>query len=297
MKRIDIHAHAVAFPELTPKHRYTGERFLSADELIAMYERFGIDRGVLLPIVSPEAQCFHMTSEGACALARQYSEHFSWFCNVDPRAVDHSPSSDLGYLLEHYKNLGARGVGEVTANLYADDARMENLFASAAALGLPVLIHIAPHEGGLYGIIDELNLPRIEKILKKYPDLTLIGHSQPFWSEISADNTDEIRNGYPKGKVTEGRIAKLMREYPRLCCDLSAGSGCNALTRDPDYAAGFLTEFADRIFYGCDICASFNDHPARLNAFLDSLAESGALSRGTYEKICHGNAERLLGLN
>ncbi|MBQ2726626.1 MAG: amidohydrolase family protein [Clostridia bacterium] len=297
MKRIDIHAHAVAFPELTPRHRYTGERFLSAEELTSMYDRFGIERGVLLPIVSPEAQCFLMTPEGACTLSRQNPDRFSWFCNVDPRAVDHRPSSDLGYLLEHYKNLGAKGVGEVTANLYADDPKMENLFEACTALGLPVLIHIAPHEGGLYGIIDELNLPRIEKILKKYPDLTLIGHSQPFWSEISADNTDEIRNGYPKGKVTEGRIAALMREYPGLCCDLSAGSGCNALTRDPDYAAGFLTEFADRIYYGCDICASFNDHPARLNAFLDSLVQSCGISRETYEKICFRNAEQLLGLN
>ena len=74
------------------------------------------------------------------------------------------------------------------------------------------------------------------------------------------------------------------------------GSGANALTRDPEHAVSFLSEFQDRIYYGCDICASFNTHPFTFRAFLDGLCESGSLSEVVYRKICRDNAVKLLGL-
>ncbi|MBR6791389.1 MAG: amidohydrolase family protein [Oscillospiraceae bacterium] len=296
LKKIDIHAHAIAFPGLTPDHKATGFPFPNAEDMIRYYDGLGIERGVLLPMVSPEAQWFTTSSEEMKWLSDQHPGRFSWFCNVDPRAGDNSPGADLGYLLEHYKKLGARGLGELTANIYAGDPRMDNLFGCCAALGLPVTIHIAPKEGGYYGIVDDLHLPRIERMLKKHPDLKLLGHSQAFWSEISADNTDETRGGYPTGKVTEGRVPKLMREYPNLCCDLSAGSGANAMMRDPEFAAGFLTEFADRIYYGCDICGPNHPFAAKFSDFLAGLADSKMITEEVYDKICRGNAEKLLGL-
>ena len=70
----------------------------------------------------------------------------------------------------------------------------------------------------------------------------------------------------------------------------------NAMTRDPEFAARFLAEFSDRVFYGCDICAAFNTHPFKLDAFLTQLRSEGALSEENYRKIVRGNAERLLGL-
>ncbi|MBQ4050052.1 MAG: amidohydrolase family protein [Oscillospiraceae bacterium] len=296
IRKIDIHAHAIAFPGLTPNHKATGHPFPTAEDMICYYDELGIEKGVLLPIVSPEAQWFTMSSEGAKSIVDQYPDRFAWFCNVDPRAGDNCPDTDLGYLLEQYKKMGAKGLGELTANIYADDPRMDNLFGCCAALDLPVIIHIAPQEGGYYGIVDDLHLPRIEKMLKKHPDLKLIGHSQAFWSEISADNTDEIRCGYPTGKVTEGRVSKLMREYPNLCCDLSAGSGANAMMRDPEFAAGFLTEFADRIYYGCDICGPSHDFAPRFSDFLTKLVADRMITEEVYLKICRRNAEKLLGL-
>ena len=113
---------------------------------------------------------------------------------------------------------------------------------------------------------------------------------------MSADNTEQTRNTYPKGKVIPGRIWELMREYSNLYCDLSAGSGANALMRDRDNAVAFLTEFQDRIYYGCDICASVNRHPYLLNEFLDTLMADGSLSETVYRKICRENALALLGL-
>ena len=296
MKRIDIHAHAVAFPELTPSHRYTGERFLSADELIAMYDRFGIDRGVLLPIVSPEAQCFLMTSEGACFLSRQYSDHFSWFCNIDPRQGNNDTTTDFAAMLAYYRSCGARGLGEVTANLPMDDPRVEALLAACQDAGMPVTIHIGDL-GGDYGLVDSLGLPKLEELLRKFPKLILLGHSQKFWSEISGEVTEAIRGGAPKGPVAPGgRVPELLRRYPNLCGDLSAGSGCNAIMRDPDFGYAFLEEFQDRLFYGTDICSPLDIGHIRvkMGPFLDDGVASGKLSAQARDKICWGNALRLL---
>ena len=60
----------------------------------------------------------------------------------------------------------------------------------------------------------------------------------------------------------------------------------------------FMEEFADRLFYGIDICRVENiDNPmVRLAAFLDNAMLEGKISYDTYYKICRGNAEKLLGL-
>lgn len=293
IKKIDIHAHAHAFPQYDPPYP-DGNHFVSAEELIGFYDRLGIEKGVLLPSTSPEGQMEIMSNGETKSLVDKYSDRFTWFCNVDPRAVDNTEVSDLGRVLEFYKKLGAKGVGEVTANIYADDPRMQNLFGSCAELSLPVTIHIN-NEFKSYGIVDELYLPRLEKMLKMFPKLKILGHSQCFWSEISADNTDKIRRGYPEGKVTEGRIAKLMREYEGLCCDLSAGSGSNAMMRDPDYTARFIEEFSDRIYYGCDICLYKMTRQQRFKDFLEKMLDDKMISRENYYKIVRGNAEKLLG--
>ena len=105
------------------------------------------------------------------------------------------------FILGWYKDMGAKGCGEITANMYADDPKIDNLFSHCEELDMPIIIHIAPVLGRSYGIVDELGLPRMEKILKKFPKLKLLGHSQVFWSEISADNNEEIRNTYPVGTL------------------------------------------------------------------------------------------------
>ena len=199
-------------------------------------------------------------------------------------------------MIEHYKALGAKGLGELTSNLYADHPKMENLFSHCVKCGMPVLIHISPRPEYNYGIVDDIGLPRIEKELKKFPDLKLIGHSQPFWAEMSSDVTEALRNDYPKGKVKEGRLPHLLREYGNLYCDISAGSGANALMRDRDYAARFLEEFSDRVMYGCDFCAITNKHQFELDRFLDKMVADGYLSIENYRKIVRENAIKLLKL-
>lgn len=294
-KKIDIHAHVTMWPDTTPVSKRFKQPFLNVENQIRMWDEVNVVHGILLPIVSMEAQMGLMTNEACHYIAQQHPEKFSWFCNIDPRAMNNRPDTDLSYMIEHYKNLGAKGVGEITSNLYADDPMMDNLFYHCAACDMPVIIHIAPEPQGFYGIIDDPGLPRIEKMLKKHPDLKLIGHSASFWSEISVCAPEE-REGYPTGPVKEGRIAQLMREYDNLYCDLSAGSGSNAMTRDPQYAVQFLTEFADRVYFGCDLCRTTNVNHTHLSNFLQKLADTGALSQEVYQKICWDNAAKLLGI-
>ena len=295
IKKIDIHAHCTLFPEYFPRFEDNGYTMPSVETMIDFYDRLGIEKGVLLPIVSSEAQLAVMSNEATKYIVDHHPERFLWFCNVDPRAFTNSKDSNLGYLLEHYVSLGAKGVGEMTSNIYADDPKLDNLFGFCAEMGLPVTIHIAPEPNGYYGIIDELGLPRLEKMLKKHPKLKIFGHSQCFWSEIG-ENSDEMRCTWPQGPVKNGRLPELLRKYENLYCDISARSGAYAMMRDRDHAARFFEEFSDRIMYGCDICAKVNVFPFEFRDFLDSMRASGEISEDNYRKIVRENAVRLLNL-
>ena len=296
IKKIDIHAHATAYPQYFPPI-YKGRRFMSAEELIAEYDELGVETGVLLPIVAAEGMATTMPTETCIALAEKYPDRFVWFCNVDPRAAGNRLDAKLDFVLDWYKKLGAKGCGEITAQLYADDPKLDNLFSACEELDMPALIHIGPIMGRSYGMIDEIGLPRIESVLKKHPKLKLIGHSQCFWTEISDGVSLETRTSYPTGKIKEGRIAKLMRDYENLYCDLSAGSGSAAFTRDPEYTAKFVAEFPTRIMYGIDQCF-YGDkaHAIDLNAAMDKMLDDGMIAPEHYANIARYNAANLLNI-
>lgn len=294
LKKIDVHAHVI----LNQEYEFPKNFTITPESLLAIYDEIGVDRGVLLPSTAPEGTGGLVLPNGdARAVVAKYPDRFYWFCNVDPRVLDNSAHTDFTEILEHFKKLDAKGMGELTANLYADDPMVDNLFSYCAAANLPVTIHVGPTIGGCYGIVDELGLPRIEKMLKKHPDLKIFGHSQPFWAEIDAGVNAGNRNSYPTGKVTEGRLAKLMREYGNLYCDMSAGSCYNAMTRDPEYSYRFIEEFGDRMMYAIDICHPSNRQIHGLVEWLDESYEKGCISEKNYRGICRENAIRILGLD
>jgi predicted TIM-barrel fold metal-dependent hydrolase len=88
----------------------------------------------------------------------------------------------------------------------------------------------------------------------------------------------------------------LLREHANLWGDLSpaAGSGYNAIARDPDFGYAFLEEFQDRLLFATDICDPRNK--LTLISFLNEAVDQGRISRTAYENICYRNAERLLGI-
>ncbi len=184
----------------------------------------------------------------------------------------------------------------MTANLYFDDPLVLNLFRHCEKCQMPLTFHIG-NMGNDYGLVDELGLPRLEKVLGLFPGLTFLGHSQKFWAEIGPDCTEENRKGYPTGPVLPGgRVVELMRRYPNLHGDLSAGSGYNAVTRDSDFGYAFIEEFQDQLYYGTDICDPRNitEPMLKLAAWLDDAVAAKKISRAAYNKVCRENALRIL---
>ena len=292
---IDIHGHVLR-EQTFPAH---GRQTLATpDQLMALHDRLGIERGVILPLGNVENSVCCQSNEEALWIAANFPGRFIPFCNVDPRNYGNSWLAPLGDILKYYRDKGCKGVGEVCANLPFLDPRVQNLFKGAEEAGLPLTFHISPFQGYAYGLVDDAGLPQLEVSLQRFPNLKFFGHSQAFWCEIGALRSTEERFGYPSGKIEEeGRVPQLMRKYPNLYGDLSACSGYTALSRDPDYAARFLTEFQDRLFFGTDICCPQMTNFGRLYEFLPQLRDEGKITNEVFEKVAFRNAKRVLGLD
>ena len=294
---IDIHVHCMR--EISLPYCFGEEPMIWPEKLLSLYDQAGIAMGVLLPCSIPDGMHFVQSNEDILDYAEAHPERFIPFCNLDPRLLFNDSEANFSWLMDYYKERGCKGIGELTTNLPFTDPRVRNLFRHAERQSLPVTIHIATQDGKTYGLIDQLGLPGLEGILQECPHLSILGHSQAFWSHISGDVNEQNWRGYPKGKVAPGgRIPELMRKYPNLLGDLSAGSGCNALTRDPGFACEFLDEFQDRLYFGTDVCRPCNEKDVlyMLKDFLAEQLAKGGISETVYAKITHLNAIRLLDL-
>ncbi|MCM8777628.1 MAG: amidohydrolase family protein [Candidatus Omnitrophica bacterium] len=289
---IDIHVHLRKYPTYLRDGKQT---YSTPEQLLERYDELGIEKAVILPGGSPECMLQKQSEEEVLEICRMYPDRFIPFCNIDPRAMTNSIDAPLDQILSYYKSHGCKGIGEVCANLPFLHPLVQNLFRCAEKVGLPLTFHIAPQIGGVYGLYDEPGLPQLEITLQRYPNLMFLGHSQPFWAEMSKLDTPADRYGYPNYPIKEeGVLPKLFRRYKNLLGDLSAGSGFNAISRDPEYGVEFLNEFQDRLFFGTDICAP--DTPVPLIGYLRELLEKGKISEQVYKKITYENAVKLIKL-
>ena len=291
MKKLDIHCHVYDHIGLS---RPDGSFFMLPEQEIEMFDRKNVARGVILPEVHHEGT---MTGEfqrveDVAKIAEKYPDRFYFFMNLVPYTLYVNPEADFSDLIEYYLKLGAKGVGEMCCNMRFYDPLMDNVLFHVNKYKLPFIFHMTRQEFCSYGIRDDLELNGLETALQKWKDITFLGHSADFWAEISGD---EFHSGYPKSKVLPGgRVVELMRKYPNLHGDLSAGSGLNALRRDKEFAISFLNEFQDRLYYGQDVCFPTND--MQHSEYLDSLVENGDISQEVYNKVCWKNAVTLLKL-
>jgi predicted TIM-barrel fold metal-dependent hydrolase len=135
---------------------------------------------------------------------------------------------------------GAQGFGEMKFHVGADGPELRRTYALAADLRVPILIHFQevdhfPNEGTWSTGFAQT----FESILKAYPRTTFIGHADAFWANVSADFLNEA--AYPTGPIKRGGVTdKWLGDYPNLFGDLSANSGNNAMSRDPQFTADFL---------------------------------------------------------
>lgn len=147
-------------------------------------------------------------------------------------------------LLRGNLDRGALGIGEMKYRVAVDSPEMHRVYKLAEERQVPVLVHFE-HEMYNTGI------ERFEKVLKAYPKVNFIGHAQTWWGNISADLDPLVM--YPPGRVKPGGLTdRLLSDHRNIYGDLSAGSGLNALTRDPEFARGFVARHARKLIWGSD---------------------------------------------
>lgn len=293
---IDIHCHAYRKP--VP---FVVE-FCTAEQLIERYDEAGIEKGVLLPIVSPEIY-FPQANEDILEMAERYPDRFIPWCNIDPRVLTYSVDAPLDRILRYYKDKGCKGVGEIMINVPVMDPMVQNLFKHAEAVGLPVTFDGSDRVGGDFGLFDEPGLPQMEHTMQRFPDLVVLGHGPIFWAELGKYDTpaqrktafrpDGTQVGWnpPSGPILEeGVVPKLLRRYPNLYGELS--DALSQLERDPVYGSKFLTEFQDRLFFGTDLC--HYKQPMLLRDLLLDWRDTGKITAEVFAKIARENAARFL---
>ena len=295
---IDIHSHVYKHPLPFVT------RFLTPEELIKTYDNLGIDKAVLLPVVSPEIY-FPQSVDEILEVCDQYPDRFIPYCNVDPRSMTNSERAPLLKALEYYKSKGCKGIGEVMPNMHILNPMVQNLFAAAEAAEMPLVFDGSDVLSGDFGLYDDPGLPGLEHTLQRFKKLKIFGHGPVFWSEIARLKTPGERNIifnfsgdsqvgiFPSGKIQEeGSVPILLRRYENLMCDLSDYTPVNALSRDLEYTAKFLDEFQDRLYFGTDLCNLGMDVPQV--RFFKDLLEKKVISDAVYDKITYINACKLL---
>ena len=150
-KKIDIHIHTIAFKGI---ERFGGGTYATPEEIRKMYKKLGISKGVILPEVNPDCAFQIQSNEEAHYLTQKYPDLFYWFAILIPK-MEGTDQILICHISEHYKKLGAKGVGEITANMYFDDPYGKSFYH--AQVRDACIIYIGPTIGGCYGLVDELD--------------------------------------------------------------------------------------------------------------------------------------------
>jgi uncharacterized protein len=180
---------------------------------------------------------------------------FTWFSSYDVTRPD------AEQVLTQAVKDGAQGFGEMKFHVAADGPELRRMYALAASLQVPILIHFQEVDHfENEGTWSTGFAKTFESVLKAFPKTMFIGHADAFWANVSADYHNEA--AYPPGPIVRGGITdKLLSDYPNLYGDLSANSGNNGLSRDPAFTADFLRRHQDKLFFGSD-CSCADGHGA-----------------------------------
>lgn len=238
------------------------------------------------------------------ALAAAAPGRFTWFTSYDVS------SADAERVLTEAVKDGAQGFGEMKFHVAADGPEFRRIYALAADLRVPILIHFQevdhfPNEGTWATGYAKT----FESVLKAHPRTTFIGHADAFWANLSADYRNEA--AYPTGPIARGGVTdKWLGDYANLFADLSANSGNNAMSRDQEFTADFLKRHQDKLLFGSDcgcsdghgggISQGNNPAAARLAGKCVARETLGLLKRSAsapvFQKIVWENAHKLLNI-
>ncbi len=186
------------------------------------------------------------------AMQEKYPNRFVWSASAD------ITKPDAAEILTKAVKDGAQGLGEIKFHVAADGPELRRMYALAAELNVPILVHFQevdhfPGEG-----VWSTGFKRFATVLKAYPKTKFIGHADAFWANVSADYAE--KDAYPTGPIKRGGVTdKLLADFPNLFGDLSANSGNNALSRDAEFTADFLKRHQNKLVFGSD-CSCQDGH-------------------------------------
>jgi uncharacterized protein len=236
------------------------------------------------------------------ALQAAAPNRFTWFSSYDVT------KPDAEQVLTQAVKDGAQGFGEMKFHVAADGPELRRMYALAAELRVPILVHFQEVDHfANEGTWSTGFAKTFDSILKAYPKTTFIGHADAFWANVSADYHNEA--AYPTGPIKRGGLTdKWLGDHPNLFGDMSANSCNNAMSRDPEFTADFVKRHQDKLLFGSDCgCSdghgggvSQNNNPAATRMSGKCVARETltvlkrAASREAFQKIVWGNAHKLL---
>lgn len=267
------------------------------DPVLLSHQRaMGVTMTILLPAGRPmmRASTHNGDSNGLQAKAygneaclefvRAHPQEFRFAANEVPD-LDGAPAE-----IEKYLKLGAVMIAEQKFGVECDSPEMQRIYELAQAYRVPVLMH---WQMGMYNH----GFTRFHKMLAKYPRVNFIGHAQTWWANVDQSYRDAANNLYPKGPITPGGLTeRYLADYPNMFGDLSAGSGLNALTRDPSFTPGFFQRHQDKLLYGSDCNDLVGTGEKCQGAETIAAVRRFAPTKPIERKLLHGNARKLLRL-
>ena len=264
-------------------HQHTNYSFRTDERLLAHQRAMGVSQTILLPagsLYGLEANC--TGNQAAYDFVLNHPGEYRRFANE----VAGLPGARAE--IERWLANGALGIGEQKFRVDCDSPAIVEIAEIARDHRAPVLLHFQHDRYNTH-------LERFHKILEQFPTVKFIGHAQTWWSNI--DKNCDQKTMYPTGKITPGGITDLLlTDYPNMFGDLSAGSGLNALNRDPDFTRDFLRRHQDKLLFGSDCNDDLGRGPgcsgARTIATLRELAPTKAIER----KLLYENAKKMFRL-
>jgi len=281
---IDCHTH------LTHGWYKQEQGAITATDLLHWMDAHEIAQAVVLPLVSPEAFWYPVTTEHVLAATQPHRDRLIPFCAIDPRTLGtHLPTQEeVVDLLQRYVEAGVKGLGEHKPRLAIDDPLSMRLYEACSQIGLPVIFHLDN-----FANMDTPGLPGLGRVLAALPELVMIGHGKGWWASISGGlRQEDLQAGFPQGPVAPGgAIDALLEAHPNLYADLSS-SGAHALLRDKQFGAAFLDRWSSRLLFGTDYYLKSQLDFQQFTMF-DELAATADVRR----KVGYENARRVLRLS
>ncbi len=264
-------------------HQHTNYAGRTDAQLLRHQQVMGATTSVLLPagrFYGLDAKCGG--NDSVLTLAKEHRDKFVCFAN-EVADLDEAPAE-----IRRFLKRGALGIGEQKFRVQSDGKHFERIARLAEEFGVPVLMHF---QHGVYN----LGLENFHKTLGKFPRVNFIGHAQTWWGNVDAKHEQKIL--YPTGKVAPGGITdRLLRDYPNMYGDHSAGSGLNFLTRDAEHAAAFIERHQDKLMFGSDCDDVLGIGPGCTGAQILLNLRQLAANKRVERKILYENAKKLLKL-